>query len=95
MSLQASRQQENASTKAACMPTTLMTEKKTLSFHFLSLHGFNILFAHGSRFDAVAPLLIPNLWMTWARSWFVERTLLAFPDILSLLKRQTRWLYFS
>jgi hypothetical protein len=72
-----------------------MAEKKTSCFHFLSLLGFDILFAPGSRFDAIASLLIPDLWMTWACSRFVEATLVALLDILCLIKRQTRRLHIS
>jgi hypothetical protein len=95
MSLQATSIQENAFTKATCMPTMLMAKKKTTSLHFISLLFFNILFAPGSRFDVIAPLPIPNLWMPCAHAWFVEMTFLALLHILSLLKRQTRRLYVS
>jgi hypothetical protein len=95
MPLQATLVQENASAKATCMPTMLMAKKKTASLHFLSLLCFYILLTPCSRFDAIAPLPIPNLWMTRARAWFVEATPIAFLDILGLLKRQTRRLYGS
>jgi hypothetical protein len=83
--------QENSSTKVTCVPTMLMAKKETLYFHLLSLLlCFDILFVPGSRFDAIAPLPIPNFWMTCAHARFVERTLIAFLGILSLLKRQKR-----